>query len=130
MIRCSEWCGGGCTQEQYETARRHARVLAKRLGAGWKPVVNENMGWHWSVVSQCGRLKVHGSTYATVTRYTAFLGAPGPGGKWAQSANAPEIALNLVMAEARRELARLGGYIRGLPVVQTRARSAPVRRKS
>lgn len=44
---CSEGCGHDCTQEAFINATLYAAQLAKRLGDGWVPVVDENLGWHW-----------------------------------------------------------------------------------
>lgn len=48
-IYCAPACGGGCKWDAYQKARRDAAALAKKLGPGWKPRLNENLGWHWSV---------------------------------------------------------------------------------
>lgn len=44
-----------------EDAERNAQNLVARLrGKGWKPVVFENMGWHWRAVS--GPVQVYPSS--------------------------------------------------------------------
>lgn len=51
---CSPACGGGCTLEAYRKAEHEAIALASRLGPNWKPVVWENLGWHYKVVLRPG----------------------------------------------------------------------------
>lgn len=49
---CAPACGRGCTWSEYQNAVASADKLVKRLrGAGWKPLVFENLGWHWQAVS-------------------------------------------------------------------------------
>jgi hypothetical protein len=49
---CSSACGHGCTWDEFQDAHRKAKELCERLkGSGWKPLVFENMGWHWRAVS-------------------------------------------------------------------------------
>jgi hypothetical protein len=48
-IYCSPRCGGGCTHKAFLAATAKAEKTAKRLGAGWTPVVWDNLGWHWRV---------------------------------------------------------------------------------
>lgn len=56
---CSPSCGGGCTWKEYQQAVRDADQLVKQLrGEGWKPVVWENLGWHFQAVS--GPVQVYG----------------------------------------------------------------------
>lgn len=49
---CSPLCGGGCTKAAYDQAVLDADALVARLkGTGWKPVIHENLGWHYRAVS-------------------------------------------------------------------------------
>jgi hypothetical protein len=49
---CAPACGRGCTRAEYDKAITNAAALVKRLkGKGWRPVVFENMGWHWRAIS-------------------------------------------------------------------------------
>ena len=48
-VYCSPACGNGCKWVDYKLASHKASKLAGRLGAGWKPRVWENLGWHWEV---------------------------------------------------------------------------------
>lgn len=47
-VFCSPACGGRCTFAEYTKANKDAENLARTLGAGWKPRVWENLGWHFS----------------------------------------------------------------------------------
>lgn len=46
---CSPWCGGGCTKAAYDSCRRKAKALARRMGKGWTTHVHENLGWFYCV---------------------------------------------------------------------------------
>ena len=107
-VKCAAWCGRGCTLGEYRVAVVAARRLAARLGPGWKVDVFENMGWHFSVVSRCDRMKVHqdGGTF------TAYFGEPGPGGRWVAAAKTPRRAVARVVRAARRDLRRLKAIVR------------------
>jgi len=49
---CAPACGRGCTKTEYDNAVVNADALVKRLkGTGWRPVIFENMGWHWRAIS-------------------------------------------------------------------------------
>lgn len=110
-IYCSSACGGGCTKAAYDTATENATNLSKRLGPDWKPIVFENLGWHYKVVSPCGRLKI----YNTGNHYSAYLGeASSPGGLWVESAATPELAISKVVKTARNEIAKLQDIVEGL----------------
>lgn len=56
-----------------DDAERNARNLIARLkGKGWKPVVFENMGWHWRAVS--GPVQVYPSV-ADGDRFWCMIGS-------------------------------------------------------
>lgn len=56
---CSPACGAGCTVREHRRAVRDADALVRRLrGSGWRPVVWENLGWHFRAVS--GPVQVYG----------------------------------------------------------------------
>jgi hypothetical protein len=87
------------------------RLLDRTLVKGWKPVIWENLGWHYKAISPCERIKVDASSGI----YSALLGAPGDaGGKWSASAETPSQAVRNVVAKAKRELAEIGARIEGL----------------
>lgn len=46
---CSPACGGCCKKSDYDKAVTQSNGIAELLGDGWKPSVNENLGWHWKV---------------------------------------------------------------------------------
>jgi hypothetical protein len=50
-IYCAPACGGNCTWSAYQSAKRSAARIVKKLGTGWKPYVHENMGWHYCAKS-------------------------------------------------------------------------------
>lgn len=110
-IFCSPACGGRCTKAAHDLAMKNAIELAARLGAQWKPVVSENLGWHYKVISPCGRIKVHPGTDG----YTAFLSEPGcVGGRWAECGRTPAAAIMRTVEKARAEVAALQAIIEGL----------------
>ena len=126
---CAPACGHGCTWEERQQAKRNAKALARHMGRGWTTRVHENMGWHYTVISPCGRIKLHEywrhvePEAGVVDRlavlvpdhYAAFLGEPdSPGGKWAESGDTPEEALRSVVAGAKAKLAKIQASIAGL----------------
>lgn len=58
---CSPACGCGCRYSAYVRVKARAAKLAKHLGPGWKPVVWENVGWHYRarLVLGANVLEVH-----------------------------------------------------------------------
>jgi hypothetical protein len=58
-IYCAPACGSGCTWAAYSKAVQESTALAKCLGSGWKPLVNENMEWWWSVKNKYRRLRIY-----------------------------------------------------------------------
>lgn len=121
-IKCADWCGYGCTQEGYDQALRLAKGVAKKLGKGWNPRVNENLGWHPSVISACERVKVHFDVRNISGRgfkYTAFLGVPGQGGGiWVESDGTPEGAVEAVIRSARASVRRHVAMVTNLPKIR------------
>jgi hypothetical protein len=95
--RCSPACGGGCTQAQYERAVSDADKLVKRLGPDWCPRVWENLGWHYSVISPDGYMKVSSSIGGG---YHVLFGPGKQGGRvgWGGWGKTPKAAV----ADARR----------------------------
>jgi hypothetical protein len=118
---CSPACGGKnlgvCTHERHQQAITESDLLASLMGEGWTTQVWENLGWHWEVISPCGRLKVHPSRGPgrKIVGYTAFLGEPdSPGGKWAEYGKTPQAAIDAVVKVAKAELSKFGAMIGGL----------------
>lgn len=100
-LYCAPACGRGCTMEEYVSAVRAARKLAKRL-RGWRVRIWENLGWHYAASDQSGRLKVHPFTSkGKVRSYTALLWT------WAESAPTPEGAVRKVRRRCAREIKAL-----------------------
>jgi hypothetical protein len=93
-IYCAPACGHRCTKAAFDLATAAADKLCADLGPGWKPRMNENMGWYYSAVSPCGRWKVHPHAFGGDVSYTAFLGDAGAGGGyWAESGDTPQAAI-------------------------------------
>lgn len=71
-VYCSPACGSLCTYADYERAVKHADDLCKLLGEGWKPIVWENMRWHYKAAFELSNgwsMKVfyhHGKYYAVL----------------------------------------------------------------
>jgi hypothetical protein len=108
-IYCAPSCGFKCKWAAYEQAVIDASELAKSLGDDWEPRVWENLGWHYSVETRDRRVNLHpgGVDVKTgkVGRYTAFLSPePSSGGRWAESGDTPQEALEAVRAKAQEEL--------------------------
>lgn len=108
---CSPACGRGCTHREYLQAKKDARKLAAAIGVGWKPHVWENLGWFYSAISPCGRIKVHHNR----SDYTAFLGKPNcAGGPWAEHGPSAREAVVNVIAAAKHQLRELQASLEGL----------------
>ena len=109
---CAPACGSRCTRAAYDRAEACAGLLARTLGPGWIPRVWENLGWHYSVRSPCGRLMVHPSS---VDGFTAFLGPVGGiGGRWAEHGDTPQKAIDATVAVAVAEYNEIATMIKGL----------------
>jgi len=126
-IYCSPACGGGaatCTVARYRDAHEAAEETARDLGPGWKPVVMENLGWHASVVSPCGRVSIHIPRRPRDGQYLAFLGPKKlqPAGKWAEHGRTPREAIENVLRAARRDLGLIEETIKGLEIPVARRR--------
>jgi hypothetical protein len=122
-IYCAPACGGGCTYAAFLKANADAARLCETLDRttgsnGWTPRVSENIGWHYSAISPCGRLKVHPETCPPESGpryYSAFLGAAGEcGGTWSESGKTPAKAVQAVIAVGRKALAGYGALLSGL----------------
>lgn len=119
-VFCSPACGYDCTHAMHLDAHTNAKALVASLdktsGKGWKPHVWENLGWHYSAISACGRIKVHpyhGSK--PLTGCTAFLGqADRAGGTWATGGKTPASSVRNVIAMAKREMDKIGATLNGL----------------
>ncbi len=110
-IYCAPFCGGKCTWAAFQLATQRAEGLCKKLGAGWKPHVHENLGWHASVVGLDGHMRVTINTNGgQMLDYTAYLSPEGssiPGGRWAESSKTPEAAIRAVRVHHEAALAEL-----------------------
>ncbi len=122
-IYCAPWCGGKCTRKAFELATKEAARLCAKLGAGWTPRVWENLGWHTSVRSPCGRLVVHINITGSPilgnwkpSGYTAYLGSKTNmnSNRWSESAKTPAGAIRGVLEQARAEISTLQSYVEGL----------------
>jgi hypothetical protein len=103
---CSPACGAGCTTAAFDEATKAADALAVSLGDGWKPRVWENLGWHYSAVSTCGRWKVYPSFWnGKVEGYHALLGdADSLGGRWIKRGATPQEAIENTRNTARKDI--------------------------
>lgn len=127
-IYCAPACGGGCTFAAYELAKWRATHLAQRLGPTWEIRLNENLGWHYSVKSPCGRINVNEywsrpktdgivDQLATILpeSYMAFLNLNGKsGGRWTCAADTPEEAIREVIAMATGERDEIATMLEGV----------------
>lgn len=105
---CSPTCGAHCKIVDYDRAGFLAKKIADSLGPNWQPRVHENMRWYASVYDDTGCWRVTINTYEDGFTYTAFLGEPGSaGGKWAESADTPQEAIEKVKKTAKAKVKRL-----------------------
>jgi len=105
---CAPACGGRCTWEAYQKAKRDAAALVKTLGPGWKARVHENLGWHYCAVNQAKRLDVSCCTDSLTSEksYMAILG-----GQWIGHADTPAGAVAEAIKQAKPELANLKAFV-------------------
>lgn len=114
MRKCADWCGRGCTEEEYDQAVRAADRLVAQLGEGWKADVWENLGWHARAVSASGTVRVHISRGGG---YYAFFGeVKVPGGRWWADGDTPKAAVSAVVAKVEAERDKLTAWLDGLHV--------------
>ena len=104
VIYCSSECGANCTFADYQSAHRNARKLCKKLGKGWKPVVHENLGWHYRAMR------------GSVAVYSSYLGGYSAciGDNWWARGDTPREAVARSVAEARAEAAGILKSVEGL----------------
>lgn len=103
-LKCSKWCGAGCTRAQYDRAVLSARGLVAMLGAGWVPRVHENLGWHASAVyNRALKVTRNGD------QFTAYLCD-----KWVASASSPRMAVNAVQMAAADHISNLQSTLRSV----------------
>lgn len=91
-IYCSPACGGDCTMAAFRRATQEADKLATRMGAGWRRVVWENLGWFYKI--EKGNATIHHDT----TGYTVFLHSAV---QVIGRAQTPEDALGFAIRDAR-----------------------------
>lgn len=127
---CAPACGGSCKFTAFELATKRAADLATRLGPEWEPVVFENLGWHYSVKSPCGRIHVNEYWRTPIApndgiidklgalepdHYTAFVNVDGgSGGRWTGDGETPEEAIRDGVAKARGEYDTLLDMLTGV----------------
>ncbi len=117
---CAPACGRGCTEVEYERAKANAAKLAKALGAGWEPLVWENLGWHWG--ASAPHIRVLGFMFKSraPNKYSAWLHmAPeGSGGQqWTAESDDPCEAVRKVVSEARDDLDAIAAMLRAVDEV-------------
>lgn len=109
--RCADWCGRGCTEEEYQEAVNAGEIMAGQLGEGWGVKIWENMGWHHSAVSLSGTLQVRqmrGDGYVAFIHGAGDIG--GQPGLTGRGKTARE-AVDATVALTRAEIAKLEGWL-------------------
>ena len=111
-LYCAPACGGGCTWEAYQEAKRQGQALAKACGPGYKSVVHENLGWYFRAVSPCERIQV----FKYGKEYHAGLGDAGEVAMRYVGAyfSNPKKAIADVIAVAKADLALIVARLEGL----------------
>jgi hypothetical protein len=101
-IYCASACGGGCTWDQYQEAKRRAAALCLKLGINWVPDVYENLGWHYRAKSKCGRLAVYVDRKGLCA---CFFNAAErqPAGRWIGRSKNPKQAVKSAILLAQNE---------------------------
>lgn len=117
-VYCSPRCGGKCLKEHYDNAVTAADALAARMGAGWKPAVWENLGWHYRVEKGVAvlhakedRRKPAVNGAYPITGYMVFLNSAK---QFVSHAATPEDALGFAAQDARTLIARVAADLDAL----------------
>jgi hypothetical protein len=95
---CSTGCGLGCSYSDFAKAMRKAKSLCKRLGKDFKPMVSENLGWHWRVTKGNVTVVPFGLNEVYQAHYAHQF--------WV-SASTPEGALTALLYEVKEEEKRM-----------------------
>jgi hypothetical protein len=98
---CAPACGGRCTWAAHQQAETDAKQLAETLGAGWKPRVWENLGWHFSAEREVIAVHKHGADYTAIFN--------GPGHSVVGRSRSPRLAV-------KRALQEMKNFVDGLSV--------------
>ena len=106
-IYCAPACGRGCTRAEYRAAVNGAKKLCKRLGRGWRPRVNENLGWFFDAVHKSGLVTIH--PHVMVNRrtgkkyiYSYWADFRFAGRQWHHTSKTPEHAFHTVIRQVKR----------------------------
>ena len=102
---CAPACGRGCTVKEHREAVELADKLVALLGPGWKPVVWENLGWHYRATK--GLITVYETRVDS--SFVALL-ARTPDqqfGRWHGHGKTPKAAINVVIQKAINEISGL-----------------------
>ena len=115
-IYCAPACGMGCTKAEHDQTKQTGRMVAMMLGRGWTTEVHENLGWHWTVISPCGRIRVSGGYRDNFPkRFHAMLCRRGDvAGRYVGEGRTPRAAVNNCIRAAKDSLAEIGAFIEGL----------------
>lgn len=105
---CAPACGRGCTLAEYVAANKLAASLAKKLGASWKPVVHENMGWHGRASRGVADISLYGFG---LKGYFANIN-----GMWTADGKTPRAAFLAALAKANAERKHLNELVDSLGV--------------
>ena len=118
--RCAPACGRGCTEAEYQQARRMAKKALSQISdkRGWKVRIWENMGWHVALEKQGLKLYVKKAYGERRLHYSTLLSAdPTSGGgdpefTLYQTFSSPQAAIDAQMRVARKHLARMKKFAR------------------
>jgi hypothetical protein len=122
---CSPACGAGCTYEAYKKAVKDADELASlccdKIGGIWKPVVHENLGWHWQVVLEGTNISIsYGGYLAKGDRYSIgmFGGTPCQVSLHPQTFESVEDAYTAQTAAVRAEANRWNDILNAIQIAK------------
>ena len=111
--KCADWCGGGCTQEQYDEAVHKGNRMAQELGEGWTLDVWENRGWHYATVSPSQTIRVYPSGLSYIAFINAFQQAGGQS-KLVGHGDTPRQAVEDTVRLTRKEIGKLESWLEGV----------------
>jgi hypothetical protein len=94
-----------------------SKKMAAALGPSWRWEVWENLDWHASAISACGRWKVYPNFHqGKLVDYSAFLGEPNsPGGIYVERGKTPRAAVTETERVAKAHLEKIGALLKDAP---------------
>lgn len=109
-VFCSPACGGRCKRSAYERAKKESAALALFMGNGWRPVVWENLGWHWR--AEKGFRQNGGALLEITPSHEGYVAWFQGRTQFLAQANSPDRALEFVLRKVSNLINELGAELK------------------